>query len=343
MPRHKLLHLHLQQLLSTSLRGEVNNRGECIINELCDQDPVAPNFITYTKNCEVPKEGHLGKFPANFCVKMIGVSGEWRLSWHHRQLMTSSQDPPFIRHYVSHRNYTNYYLLSIPISTCCSRHRGVSGDQDVCSRGYEQSVRTVQVPGDLQRPPRASLTFKPQHCFRMTRWTAASSPATMTAVTRQPEQTLSSVSKTLELDFSCAQEDRRRFNPFHAKCCFLILLIQFQPEWWMDGNGYESKMMVEWKIIGIQSITMHGEKALHFQEHLSFLFYSKIFSHFRFIDNDLDCYCSIITVSIHELFSMDIHYDIMNKSRFCWNIIFCFLFIKLSIVRKNNEDMKVKM
>ena len=121
--------------------------------------------------------------------------------------------------------------------------------------------------------PPYSYKFKLQHCFRMTRWTAASSPATMTAVTRQREQTLSSVSKSLELDFSRAQEDQRRFNPFHAKCCFLILLIQFQPEWWMDGNGYESKMMVEWKIIGIQSITMHGEKALHFQEHLSFLFY----------------------------------------------------------------------
>ena len=25
----------------------------------------------------MPKEGHLGQFPANFCVKLIGVSGEW--------------------------------------------------------------------------------------------------------------------------------------------------------------------------------------------------------------------------------------------------------------------------
>ena len=234
---------------------------------------------------------------------------------------------------------TIYYLLLYP------RAAAATGESLVTRTCVLEDMNSQcgQFKFQVMSFPPYSYKFKLQHCFRMTRWTAASSPATMTAVTRQREQTLSSVSKSLELDSSCAQEDRRRFNPFHAKCCFLILLIQFQPEWWMDGNGYESKMMVEWKIIGIQSITMHGEKALHFQEHLSFLFYSKIFSHFRFIDNDLDCYCSIITVSIHELFSMDIHYDIMNKSRFCWNIIFCFLFIKLSIVRKNNEDMKVKM
>ena len=39
------------------------------------KDPVAPHYITYAKNCQVPKEGHLGQFPANFCVKLIGVSG----------------------------------------------------------------------------------------------------------------------------------------------------------------------------------------------------------------------------------------------------------------------------
>jgi len=38
------------------------------------EDPVAPHFIAYAKNCQVPKEGHLGQFPANFCVKLIGVS-----------------------------------------------------------------------------------------------------------------------------------------------------------------------------------------------------------------------------------------------------------------------------
>ena len=40
------------------------------------KDPVAPHYIKYAKNCQVPKEGHLGQFPANFCVKLIGVSGE---------------------------------------------------------------------------------------------------------------------------------------------------------------------------------------------------------------------------------------------------------------------------
>lgn len=37
---------------------------------------MAPIYISYTKNCQVPKEGHLGQFPANFCVKMTGTSGE---------------------------------------------------------------------------------------------------------------------------------------------------------------------------------------------------------------------------------------------------------------------------
>ena len=36
---------------------------------------MAPIYISYTKNCQVPKEGHLGQFPANFCVKMTGTSG----------------------------------------------------------------------------------------------------------------------------------------------------------------------------------------------------------------------------------------------------------------------------
>jgi len=40
------------------------------------EDPVAPYYIDYTINCKVPKEGHLGQFPANFCVKLIGVSEE---------------------------------------------------------------------------------------------------------------------------------------------------------------------------------------------------------------------------------------------------------------------------
>ena len=40
------------------------------------EDPMAPAFIKLDRHCLVPKPGHIGKFPANFCVKMIGTSGE---------------------------------------------------------------------------------------------------------------------------------------------------------------------------------------------------------------------------------------------------------------------------
>lgn len=40
------------------------------------EDPMSPAFLKLEKNCMVPKEGHIGKFPANFCVKMIGTSRE---------------------------------------------------------------------------------------------------------------------------------------------------------------------------------------------------------------------------------------------------------------------------
>lgn len=36
---------------------------------------MSPAHTEYSKNCMVPKEGHLGQFPANFCVKMIGTAG----------------------------------------------------------------------------------------------------------------------------------------------------------------------------------------------------------------------------------------------------------------------------
>lgn len=35
-------------------------------------DPFHPAMSTYTEECRVPKEGHIGKFPANFCIKVIG-------------------------------------------------------------------------------------------------------------------------------------------------------------------------------------------------------------------------------------------------------------------------------
>ncbi|XP_076316625.1 uncharacterized protein LOC143228970 [Tachypleus tridentatus] len=38
-------------------------------------DPFNPANSTYTENCMVPKEGHVGWFPANFCLKVIGMTG----------------------------------------------------------------------------------------------------------------------------------------------------------------------------------------------------------------------------------------------------------------------------
>lgn len=35
-------------------------------------DPFHPAMSTYTEGCKVPKEGHIGQFPANFCIKVIG-------------------------------------------------------------------------------------------------------------------------------------------------------------------------------------------------------------------------------------------------------------------------------
>ena len=32
--------------------------------------------LPITKNCMVPKENHMGSFPANYCVKMIGISSK---------------------------------------------------------------------------------------------------------------------------------------------------------------------------------------------------------------------------------------------------------------------------
>lgn len=39
----------------------------------CD-DPYHPAHSKYAENCQVPKEDHIGEFPANFCVKISGVS-----------------------------------------------------------------------------------------------------------------------------------------------------------------------------------------------------------------------------------------------------------------------------
>ena len=39
------------------------------------EDAMAPAFVNLEVNCKVPKPGHVGKYPALFCVKMIGESG----------------------------------------------------------------------------------------------------------------------------------------------------------------------------------------------------------------------------------------------------------------------------
>ena len=41
----------------------------------CD-DAMAPAFVPLENDCRVPKPGHIGMFPAVFCVKMTGVSGK---------------------------------------------------------------------------------------------------------------------------------------------------------------------------------------------------------------------------------------------------------------------------
>ncbi len=43
----------------------------------CD-DPMSPAVMKLERRCTVPKENHMGKFPANFCIKMKGTSGEIR-------------------------------------------------------------------------------------------------------------------------------------------------------------------------------------------------------------------------------------------------------------------------
>lgn len=37
------------------------------------EDPFHPATSVYETGCMVPKEGHVGKFPANFCVKVVGT------------------------------------------------------------------------------------------------------------------------------------------------------------------------------------------------------------------------------------------------------------------------------
>lgn len=38
------------------------------------EDPYHPAHSVFSQDCKVPKEGHIGQFPANYCVKIIGTS-----------------------------------------------------------------------------------------------------------------------------------------------------------------------------------------------------------------------------------------------------------------------------
>lgn len=44
------------------------------------EDPYNPAMSTYTEKCMVPKQGHIGMFPANFCIKIVGRNvATWEL------------------------------------------------------------------------------------------------------------------------------------------------------------------------------------------------------------------------------------------------------------------------
>ena len=44
----------------------------------CD-DPIHPAYMKLEDNCQVPKQNHIGTFPAAFCVKIIGESENFYL------------------------------------------------------------------------------------------------------------------------------------------------------------------------------------------------------------------------------------------------------------------------
>ena len=53
------------------------------------EDAMAPAFVNLEVNCKVPKPGHIGKFPAVFCVKMIGESGIFQMFDSKRKTITT--------------------------------------------------------------------------------------------------------------------------------------------------------------------------------------------------------------------------------------------------------------
>ena len=40
------------------------------------EDPFHPAMSVYEKDCNDSKVGHIGKFPASFCLKIVGTVGE---------------------------------------------------------------------------------------------------------------------------------------------------------------------------------------------------------------------------------------------------------------------------
>lgn len=44
-------------------------------NPACE-DPFSPAMSTYVRGCKVPKPKHVGEFPANYCVKLIGTTSQ---------------------------------------------------------------------------------------------------------------------------------------------------------------------------------------------------------------------------------------------------------------------------
>ncbi|XP_054722170.1 U-scoloptoxin(05)-Cw1a-like [Uloborus diversus] len=62
-------------IMHNIMKGEAISCYTCSSRNGTDlncHDPFHPAMSTYTEGCKVPKEGHIGQFPANFCIKVIG-------------------------------------------------------------------------------------------------------------------------------------------------------------------------------------------------------------------------------------------------------------------------------
>lgn len=73
---HKTVGLILTTLVLVSDVGNAINCFTCSSKNGTDEnchDPFNPAFSVYTENCMEPKKGHIGVFPANFCLKVVGI------------------------------------------------------------------------------------------------------------------------------------------------------------------------------------------------------------------------------------------------------------------------------